>query len=210
MSTYKIHEVAKKLGVTVKTLQRWDNSGVFKARRTPTNHRYYTDEDILKYQGLSLDKPKRKTVAYVRVSSHGQNSDLKHQTEFIRNFVNARGVILDECIEDIGSGLDYKRPKWNELLQAVIRDEIDKIYITYKDRFVRFGFEWFENLCQQHGTKIIILNNETTSPEKELVEDLTSIVAEFSCRINGLSKYKKALKDDKEVLTDETNSQSSS
>lgn len=210
MSTYKIHEVAKKLGVTVKTLQRWDNSGVFKARRTPTNHRYYTDEDILKYQGLSLDKTKRKIVAYVRVSSHGQNSDLKNQTEFIRNFVNARGEILDEIFEDVGSGLNYTRPKWNELLQAVMRDEIDKIYITYKDRFVRFGFEWFENLCQQHGTKIVILNNETTSPEKELVEDLTSIVDEFSCRINGLSKYKKALKDDKEVLTDETNSQSSS
>ena len=88
MSTYKIHEVANKLGVTVKTLQRWDNSGVFKARRTPTNHRYYTDEDILKYQGLSSDTSKRKTVAYVRVSPRGQNSDLKHQIEFIRTFVN--------------------------------------------------------------------------------------------------------------------------
>lgn len=210
MSTYKIHEVAKKLGVTVKTLQRWDNSGVFKARRTPTNHRYYTDEDILKYQGLSLDKPKRKIVAYTRVSSHGQTSDLKHQTEFIRNFVNARGEILDETIEDVGSGLDYKRPRWNELLQAVMRDEIDKIYITYKDRFIRFGFEWFENLCQQHGTEIIVLNNETTSPEIELVEDLTLIVDSFSCRLSGLRKYNKVLKEEKEVLTNETDSQSSS
>lgn len=210
MSTYKIHEVAKKLGVTVKTLQRWDNSGVFKARRTPTNHRYYTDEDILKYQGLSLDKPKHKTVAYVRVSSHGQNSDLKHQTEFIRNFVNARGEILDEIFEDVGSGLNYTRPKWNELLQAVMRDEINKIYTTYKDRFVRFGFEWFDSLCKQHGTEIIVLNNETTSPEKELVEDLTSIIDAFSCRLSGLRDYKKVIKEDKEVLTNETDSQSSS
>lgn len=206
MTTYKIHEVAKKLGVTVKTLQRWDNSGVFKARRTPTNHRYYTDEDILKYQGLSLDKPKRKTVAYIRVSSHGRKSDLKRQTEFIRNFVNARGEILDEILEDIGSGLNYTRPKWNELLQSVMKDELDKIYITYKDRFVRFGFDWFDYLCQQHGTKIVVLNNETTSPEKELVEDLTSIIDDFSCRLNGLRKYKKILKEDKEVLTDETDS----
>ena len=210
MATYKIHEVAKKLGVTVKTLQRWDNFGVFKARRTPTNHRYYTDEDILKYQGLSLDTPKRKTVAYVRVSSRGQTLDLKCQIEFIRNFVNARGEILDEVIEDMGSGLNYTRPKWNELLQAVMKDEIDKIYITYRDRFVRFGFEWFESLCNQHQTEIVVLNNETISPEKELVEDLTSIVDEFSCRLGGLHKYKKALKEDKEVLQDETNSQSSS
>lgn len=210
MTTYKIHEVAKKLGVTVKTLQRWDNSGVFKARRTPTNHRYYTDEDILKYQGLSSDKPKRKIVAYVRVSSHGQTSDLKHQTEFIRNFVNARGEILDETIEDVGSGLNYIRPKWNELLQAVMRGEIDKIYVTYKDRFVRFGFEWFESLCQQHGTEIIVLNNETTSPEKELVEDLTSIVDEFSYRLSDFSKYKNILKEEKEGLKHEVDLQSSS
>ena len=210
MTTYKIHEVAKKLGVTVKTLQRWDNSGVFKARRTPTNHRYYTDEDILKYQGLSLDKPKRKTVAYERVSSPDQKSDLKYQTEFIRNFVNARGEILDEVFEEVGSGLNYTRPKWNELLQAVMRDEINKIYITHKDRFVRFGFDWFELLCQQHGTEIVVLNNETTSPEKELVEDLTSIVDDFSCRLGGLCKYKTALKEDKEVLINEINSQSSS
>lgn len=210
MTTYKIHEVAKKLGVTVKTLQRWDNSGVFKARRTPTNHRYYTDEDILKYQGLSLDKPKRKTVAYARVSSHGRKSDLKHQIKFIRDFVNARGEILDEIIEDIGGGLNYTRPKWNELLQAVMRGNIDKIYITYKDRFVRFGFDWFESLCNQYQTEIIVLNNEITSPEIELVEDLTSIIDEFSCRLGGLHKYKKVLKEDKEVLQNETDSQSSS
>ena len=210
MTTYKIHEVAKKLGVTVKTLQRWDNSGVFKARRTPTNHRYYTDDDILKYQGLNLDKSKRKTVAYVRVSSHGQNSDLKYQTEFIRNFVNARGKILDEVFEEVGSGLNYTRPKWNELLQAVMRGKIDKIYITYKDRFVRFGFDWFESLCNQYQTEIIVLNNEITSPERELIEDLTSIINDFSCRLSGLRKYKKVLTEDKEVLTNETDSQSSS
>lgn len=210
MTTYKIHEVAKKLGVAVKTLQRWDNSGVFKARRTPTNHRYYTDEDILKYQGLSLDKTERKIVAYVRVFSSGQKPDLKRQIEFIRNFVNARGKILDEIIEDVGSGLNYTRPKWNELLQAVMRGEIDKIYITYKDRFVRFGFEWFESLCNRHQTEIIVLNNENTSPENELVDDLTSIVDEFSCRLSGLRKYKKVLKENKEVLKHEIDSQSSS
>ena len=55
-----------------------------------------------------------------------------------------------------------------------------------------------------------MLNNETTSPEKELVEDLTSIIDEFSCRLSGLHKYKKVLKENEEVLIDETDSQSSS
>lgn len=40
----KIKEVAKILNVHIKTLQRWDREGIFKAKRTPTNRRYYTNE----------------------------------------------------------------------------------------------------------------------------------------------------------------------
>ena len=43
----KPKEMAEKLGVTVLTLQRWDNKGVLKAHRTPTNRRYYTEEQYL-------------------------------------------------------------------------------------------------------------------------------------------------------------------
>ena len=209
MKVYRIHEMAEKLGVSIKTLQRWDNTGKLPARRTPSNQRYYTEDQYLDYIGLSVEKPHRKVVAYARVSSRNQKDDLKHQIDFIRTFVNARGVILDECIEDIGSGLNYNRPKWNDLLQAVMRDEIATIYVTYKDRFIRFGFEWFENLCKQHQTEIVVLNHEETSPDKELVEDLTSIVHVFSCRLYGLRKYKKAIKEDKEVLNHEVKRSSS-
>ena len=199
MKLYKIHEMAEKLGVSVKTLQRWDNAGKLKAKRTPSNQRYYTEDQYLDYMGIEHEKPQRRAVAYARVSSRNQKDDLKNQIDLIRIFANARGVILDECIEDIGSGLNYNRPKWNGLLQAVMRDEITKIYVTYKDRFIRFGFEWFENLCKQHQTEIVVLNHEETSPDKELVEDLMSIVHVFSSRSDGLKKYKKIIKEDKEV-----------
>ena len=39
MGTYKRKEFAEMLGVTVKTLQRWDNDGKLKAFRTPTDRR---------------------------------------------------------------------------------------------------------------------------------------------------------------------------
>jgi len=42
MGNYKPQEFAEMLGVTVKTLQRWDNDGKLKAFRTPTDRRYYT------------------------------------------------------------------------------------------------------------------------------------------------------------------------
>lgn len=39
-------EVAKRLGVSVVTLRRWDKKGVLKAHRTLTNRYYYTEEQI--------------------------------------------------------------------------------------------------------------------------------------------------------------------
>ena len=203
MQIYKINEMSQKLGVSIKTLQRWDNSGKLKAKRTPTGRRYYTEEQYLYYMGLEPNEPKRKQVAYARVSSRGQKDDLKNQMDFIKNYTNYHGVIIDEYIEDIGSGLNYNRTKWNDLLHSVMRDEIDTIYITYKDRFIRFGYEWFEGLCEQHGTKIIVLNDVETSPKQELIDDLTSIIHVFSRRLYGLRKYKQTIKNDKEVLNDE-------
>ena len=43
---YNISQFANKVGVTVKTLQRWDREGRLVAHRTITNRRYYTDEDL--------------------------------------------------------------------------------------------------------------------------------------------------------------------
>lgn len=39
-------EVAKRLGVSVVTLRRWDKKGILKAHRTLTNRYYYTEEQI--------------------------------------------------------------------------------------------------------------------------------------------------------------------
>ena len=187
----RLNEMAKRLNVSVKTLQRWDREGILVAKRTPTDRRYYTEDQYLEYIGSST-KSKRKTIAYVRVSNANQKDDLRNQITFIRNYVNAKGEILDDVIEDIGSGLNYNRKHWNDLLlNQIPKGEIEKIYITYKDRFVRFGFDWFERFCNHYNCEIVVINNPDTSPQKELVDDLISIIHVFSCRIYGLRKYKK-------------------
>ncbi|WP_242031205.1 zinc ribbon domain-containing protein, partial [Anabaena sp. FACHB-1237] len=38
---FKPHEFAKKIGVSVKTLQRWDVEGKLPAKRTLSGHRFY-------------------------------------------------------------------------------------------------------------------------------------------------------------------------
>ena len=195
----KINEMAKRLGVSIKTLQRWDRDGILVAKRTPTDRRYYTEDQYLEYIG-STTESKRKIIAYVRVSGVNQKDDLQNQITFIRNHVNTKGEILDAVIEDIGSGLNYNRKNWNDLLlNQIPKGEIKKIYITYKDRFVRFGFDWFERFCNHYDCEIIVINNPDTSPQKELVDDLISIIHVFSCRIYGLRKYKKDIRSDESL-----------
>lgn len=189
--------MAEKLNVTVRTLQRWDNTGKLPAKRSPTNRRYYTDDQLLQFLGKPRDD--RKVVAYARVSTYGQKDNLKDQVVFIRQYANGKGIILDEVITDIGSGLNYNRRKWNQLLHDVEKGKIKTIFITYKDRFIRFGYDWFERFCNEHDTKIVVLNNPDTSPSRELVDDVISIIHVFSCRLYGLRKYKNKIKKDKSL-----------
>lgn len=46
---YKPNEFAKLINVSILTLQRWDNKGILKANRTPTNRRYYTEKQLLEF-----------------------------------------------------------------------------------------------------------------------------------------------------------------
>ena len=196
MKRYKVGEFAKLLNVTVKTLQNWDKQGTLKAYRTPTNQRFYTEEQLNQILNLSNSNQMEKQglkIGYCRVSTHNQKNNLKNQEEYLRSYTNAKGVILDEVFTDIGSGINYNRKNFNKILELVEAGEVSEIYVTYKDRFVRFGFDWFNNFCEKHGTKIIILNQPSTSPEQELAEDLLNIVTVFSARSHGLRTYKKQL-----------------
>lgn len=207
---YKVGEFAKLLNVTVKTLQNWDKQGTLKAYRTPTNQRFYTEEQLNQVLGLPTNEnQEEKTglkIGYCRVSTHNQKNSLQNQEEFLRGYTNAKGVILDEVFTDIGSGINYNRKNFNKILELVEAGEVLEIYVTYKDRFVRFGFEWFNTFCEKHGAKIIILNQPSTSPEQELSEDLLNIVTVFSARSHGLRTYKKQL----EQNLNETNNKNKS
>lgn len=198
MSNYKPQEFAEMIGVSVKTLQRWDNEGKLKAFRSPTDRRYYTHKQYVDYMGESVTKH-GKTIIYTRVSTLNQKNDLYNQVEFLKQYANAKGMIVDEVFEDIGSGLNYNRKQWNKLIEDCMLGLIKTVIIAHKDRFIRFGYEWFERFLKTNGVNIIVVNNEKLSPEQELVNDLISIIHVFSCRIYGLRKYKKQIGGDTEI-----------
>lgn len=189
MSTYVPPRIAvQRLGVCAKTLERWEKEGKIKAYRTPSGQRRYDCDSVIT---MSPTKP---TIIYARVSSRSQKNDLNRQVEFLVS--RYPGC---EVIQDIGSGLNFKRKGLIALLERILSGDIGIVVIASKDRLCRFGFDLISWLAQRSGCKIVVLNNSTLSPERELVEDILAIIHVFSGRLYGLRKYKKQIIEDTEL-----------
>lgn len=182
------------LGVTVKTVQRWDREDHLKpAGRTPGNRRFYKLEDILAFQTTPKPKMPRKTIVYARVSSPAQKPDLLNQKKALEEFCTASGISGPEYVLEVGGGLNFKRSKFLTLMDEIGLGLVERIVIAHKDRLVRFGYEWFERYMRLHGCEVLVLNQERLSPEQEMVQDLMTIVHCFSSRLYGLRSYLKKL-----------------
>ena len=191
--TYSPKQFGKLIGKSVNTLQKWDRQGILHAFRSPTNRRYYTHEQYLQYRGL-ISSEQGKVIAYVRVSSPSQKKDLATQKEALRAYCLEHRVKVDEWVEDIGSALNYKRKGFNQIVEQIELGQVRRLIIAYQDRFVRFGYDWFEHFCERHGTNITVTGGESFSPEEELVRDLLAIVTVFSARLHGLRSHKNAIR----------------
>ena len=191
--TYSPKQFGKLIGKSVNTLQKWDRQGILHAFRSPTNRRYYTHEQYLQYRGL-ISSEQGKVIAYARVSSPSQKKDLATQKEALRAYCLDHHIKVDQWMEDIGSALNYKRKGFNEVVEQIELGQVRRLIIASQDRFVRFGYDWFEHFCERHGTAITVMNGESFSPEEELVRDLIAIVTLFSARLPGLRSHKNAIR----------------
>jgi putative resolvase len=201
---YTVSEFAEKVGVSVKTLQKWDRLGTLPAKRTVTNRRYYTDEDL----AVALRQPKierrRRTVAYCRVSSLAQKPDLLNQQAVLRTYCEQRAIQVDEWMTEVGGGLNFKRKQFLRLIDAILDGQIERVVLAHQDRLARFGYQLLVHLCQTHHCELVVMNTEELSPKQELVQDLITITHCFSSRLYGLRNYRKALK---KALADDQSAQ---
>jgi putative resolvase len=193
MNTYTITQFSQMTGYAVKTLQKWDRDGKLIPSRTPTNRRVYNDEHLRVLRGLAVDQD-RKTVVYMRVSSQAQKPDLKNQRDALEQFCLSRGYAVDEWVEEIGGGLNFKRKKFLSIVSAITTGKIERLVIAHKDRLARFGFDLLLHLAGENSCEIVVLNTESLSPEQEMVQDLMTITRCFSARLYGLRNYRKALR----------------
>jgi len=189
MRHISIGEAAMILGVSVVTLRRWDRLGKLKSIfRTFGNHRRYNLDDIAKI--YKKDFNIKKVIGYSRVSTFDQKKDLKVQSEVLSNYIKNKYKDF-EIIEDLGSGLNYKKRGLRKLIKMICNQEISVLVLTHKDRLLRFGSDIIIQLCERFNIKVDIINsNEEETFEQALCNDVLSIITVFSAKLHGKRSHK--------------------
>lgn len=209
MELISIGKFAKMVGVTPTTLRRMHDTGeLVPYHVTKGGTRYYSTEQLKMFSPDT--EQSKKVVGYCRVSTPAQKDDLETQIANVKSYMYAKGYQF-EIIEDIGSGINYKKKGLQKLISMISNREISKIVVLYKDRLIRFGFELIEYLCSINNIEIEIIDNTTHSKEQELTDDLIRIITVFANRLYGQrsKKTKKLIDEVKKNATGEENQTSS-
>ena len=196
---YNPGEVANMVGKHVRTIQNYCKDGKIVCTKI-NGRRIIPKSEVIKLldeSSMLLKDDIRKDIIYARVSTsqQKQRGDLDRQVSKISEEVVKQNPKNLEIIMDVASGLNDNRKGLNRLLDMVMNKEVDRIFILYKDRLTRFGFNYLKRVCETMNTSIIILSDlENKSMQEELAEDLISIIHSFSGNLYDIREIiKKAL-----------------
>lgn len=174
MKLVKLSEYAKMKGVSVRTLRRRMEDGSLITTKTPTGRIMVNIEE----------ERNEYVITYARVSSSENKANLLSQSKRLQDFCAAKGWIVKEVIEEVGSGLNDNRKK---LSNVFLNKKVTKVVVEHKDRLTRFGFNYLKKLW---NVEIIVIN-EVEEDEKDLMQDFVSLVTSFCARLYGKRRTKR-------------------
>jgi predicted site-specific integrase-resolvase len=155
---------------------------------------------IYEYQTKPNVPQSRINIGYARVSSQKQEDDLKRQIDLLELFLVRQGKPF-KIISEIGYGIDYSKPGLKELLKLISTNQVDTVYILYKDRLVRCGFELIEEVAKLHGTKIEVINQTIEKIDvEELVDDIVNFISMFSYILSCQTTNRKKVDINKKII----------
>jgi putative resolvase len=182
---------AKSQGICYLTAYRW-----FKAGKIPGAVQKDTGT-ILVLQPVNIDTVD-KAYIYCRVSNQSRRKELDYQVNRCAEFASARGIIVEKVYKEVASGMNDKRKELIKMLDA----NPTIIIVENKDRLTRFGFNYLESLLSKLGCKIVVMNEESED-ENDLMKDMISIITSLCCRLYGLRRTKNKILKIKEALVNE-------
>src|SRR5258708_22611763 len=129
-------EAAAELGISIKTVHRWDEAGKLHTVRTAGNQRRIPLEEISRLHRQGRGKPgAERCVLYARVSRvrQEQGGNLARQTARLQEAATARGYEVAAVISEHASSLNEKRKGMKQLLGLIKEQAVDSGVIEYPD-----------------------------------------------------------------------------
>ena len=187
----KAKDVLKILKVTRPTLCKYVKDGSVKVKLMPNGDYDYDEDSVLAKAGICTEK--RKCAIYARVSTQKQKKSLSNQIQLLTEFSNKNGYSVDKVFSDIASGLSFDRKNFRELLDLIINRHIKTVIIKDKDRLSRISFDMWKDLFKSFNCELIVMNElvSSSSEEKEIFEDIVSLIHCFSMRMYSARRKKK-------------------
>ena len=176
----KLSKWAKEQGVSYRTAWNYFKAGNLKGKQLETGTILVEIDKQIKTEEL-------KTAIYTRVSSSENKSNLETQAKRLEEYCICKGYKVDKIIKEIGSGLNDKRPKLENLL---LDKSIKRIVVEHKDRLCRFGLNYIQKLLELEGREIEIVNMVSTD-EQDIIQDFVSIITSFCARLYGKRRSKR-------------------
>lgn len=183
-----IREAVEFYGVSRGTLRNWDKQDKINTRRTKAGQRRFL-------LPTKFVEEKKRKICYCRVSSYKQKDDLQRQIKFMQQRYKDY-----EIWSDIGSGINWKRPKFRKILELANNGLLEELVVAHRDRLCRFAFELVQHFLEIGNAKLLVLDEQEYSSEQEITEDIMSILQIYICRQNGKRRYTKKSNDSKTNL----------
>lgn len=200
-------EAARYLHVGYRALRKYQYAGLVKpAAHTPGGQALYDSRDLDELMGASNTVGKeddtRGIAFYVR-SSTGDPALLASQEEMLTRAYGKPWKVY----KDKASGLNENRTGLSSLLRDARKGKINRVCITARDRFTRFGYKYLEQLLAYDDVRVVVLDDNLNrkSMQEELLQDFMSLLASFSgkyYKLRSLENKKKLLELAGEELDD--------
>ena len=174
-----VREWARREGLHPQTVWKWCREGTMPvpAEQTPTGAWLIHDP---KYETTQPRAAGTRTVCYARVSSSDQKNDLQRQADRLKAFAFNMGVDAPEVVTEVGSGMNDKRRKLNQLLAD---PTVTTIIVKHRDRLACMNVGLIESTLKAQGRRIIVVDDSEL--DDDLARDMTEVLTSFCARMYG-------------------------
>ena len=172
MNTYRVGALAAKVGGHRNTVKEWD-----------------------RHFGRAPRSAPQRVAVHGRVSLRTQRPEREARRQALETFRPGAGIAVDDGLDAIGGDLHCQRPVFRAWRERIERRERSLLRVAHKDRPCRSGLDGCEDCAETHDDVIRVVNQESLSPQAELVEDPMAVVPTFSGRLYGLRRHGQKLRE---------------